>query len=219
MSDVRLTATNPDDSSVVPVACNAKGELKLEEVPTFDGNLDGDLTVSGGGEFGDQITTPQIVVSGTVKSDIYDNGVGYSLYRGDDWGGIYFKAVSASGLYADAAYPLRASFDGLENVVITSSGKAYFASDVIVGSRNAVWKIVESGGIAHLIQETDFLANDPADVTAVDQVNETEDVYPQLRNLPRELDLIEQALGEVMEKLRMVPPAGWPIWDGSDENS
>ena len=31
MADVRLTATNPDDSSVVPVACNAKGELLLEE--------------------------------------------------------------------------------------------------------------------------------------------------------------------------------------------
>ena len=31
MADVRLTATNPEDSSVVPVACNEKGELKLEE--------------------------------------------------------------------------------------------------------------------------------------------------------------------------------------------
>ena len=50
MTDVRLTATNPDDSSVVPVACNEKGELKLEEVPTFDGNVDGDLTVSGSAE-------------------------------------------------------------------------------------------------------------------------------------------------------------------------
>ena len=50
MTDVRLTATNPEDSSVVPVACNAKGELKLEEpiaLPEFDGNLDGDLIVSG----------------------------------------------------------------------------------------------------------------------------------------------------------------------------
>lgn len=31
MADVRLTATNPEDSSVVPVACNSKGELLLEE--------------------------------------------------------------------------------------------------------------------------------------------------------------------------------------------
>ena len=49
MADVRLTATNPADSSVVPVACNEKGELKLEEIPdqSFDGNLQGDLNVSG----------------------------------------------------------------------------------------------------------------------------------------------------------------------------
>ena len=31
MADVRLTATNPEDSSIVPVACNSKGELLLEE--------------------------------------------------------------------------------------------------------------------------------------------------------------------------------------------
>jgi hypothetical protein len=31
MDDVRLTATNPADSSIVPVACNSKGELLLEE--------------------------------------------------------------------------------------------------------------------------------------------------------------------------------------------
>ena len=55
MADVRLTATNPEDSSVVPVACNAKGELKLEEIPdqSFDGTLDGDLTVTGTASFAD----------------------------------------------------------------------------------------------------------------------------------------------------------------------
>ena len=37
MADVRLTATNPDDSSVVPVACNEKGELKLEEPLVVEG--------------------------------------------------------------------------------------------------------------------------------------------------------------------------------------
>ena len=37
MADVRLTATNPDDSSVVHVACNEKGELKLEEPIVVEG--------------------------------------------------------------------------------------------------------------------------------------------------------------------------------------
>ena len=260
MTDVRLTATNPEDSSVVPVACNSKGELKLEEIPSFNGNLQGDLTVSGSGTFAGGVqnaynyiktdsTNPNgwvaradtgigtvfslyangaasfagdVVVNGTVKSNTYDSGVGYSLYRGDDWGGIYFKAVSSSGLSSDAAYPLRASFDGAENVVIRSSGKAYFAGDVVVGSRGSKWKIVESGGIAHLIQETALMADEASDDPAPgDQDIEggSEPVYPELRNLPRELDLIEQALAEVLEKLRMTPPAGFPVWDGSDENS
>lgn len=51
MADVRLTATNPEDSSVVPVACDASGRLLLQEMPAFDGTVDGDLTVSGKGSF------------------------------------------------------------------------------------------------------------------------------------------------------------------------
>ena len=30
MTDVRLTAINPDDSQAYPVACNSKGELVVE---------------------------------------------------------------------------------------------------------------------------------------------------------------------------------------------
>ena len=67
MADVRLTATNPADSSVVPVACNEKGELLLEEPQVvegppgppgdqgekgdpgdpFTGTFDGDVTFTG----------------------------------------------------------------------------------------------------------------------------------------------------------------------------
>ena len=67
MFDVRLTATNPQDSSVVLVACNEKGELKLEEPiapPAFDGNLDGDLTVSGSAEFASDISTESAEFAG-----------------------------------------------------------------------------------------------------------------------------------------------------------
>ena len=67
MTDVRLTATNPEDSSVVPVACNAKGELKLEEVPTFDGNVDGDLTVSGSATFSKSVYVNDTDGSGFIN--------------------------------------------------------------------------------------------------------------------------------------------------------
>ena len=51
MIDVRLAATNPEDSTLVPVSCNSRGELntvapKIEEISN-DLKVDGDLTVTG----------------------------------------------------------------------------------------------------------------------------------------------------------------------------
>ena len=51
MTDVRLVATNPEDSSLVPVASNSRGELltqapKIELVPN-DVEIDGNLQVNG----------------------------------------------------------------------------------------------------------------------------------------------------------------------------
>ena len=77
MTDVRLTATNPEDSSVVPVACNAKGELKLEEVPTFDGNVDGDLTVSGSATFAGKIDSTGSLI-GISTDATYNVATDYS---------------------------------------------------------------------------------------------------------------------------------------------
>lgn len=78
MADVRLTATNPEDSSVVPVACNEKGELKLEEIPdqSFDGNLQGNLTVSGNATFAGTVITKQVSSSSTNGADkIFTGGI------------------------------------------------------------------------------------------------------------------------------------------------
>ena len=51
MIDVRLTATNPEDSSLVPVPCNVRGELltvaPVIEVITNDLEIQGDLKVTG----------------------------------------------------------------------------------------------------------------------------------------------------------------------------
>jgi len=69
MADVRLTAINPEDSSVVPVACNAGGQLLVEEQgqgpqgeqgppgpkgedgDPFSGNFADDVTFGGSAEF------------------------------------------------------------------------------------------------------------------------------------------------------------------------
>ena len=51
MTDARLLATNPENSSLVPVACNASGQLivsdvNIEAIPN-DVTVDGDLDVTG----------------------------------------------------------------------------------------------------------------------------------------------------------------------------
>lgn len=72
MSNVLLTATNPEDSSVVPVACNEKGELKLEEPPVFDGAVDGDLTVTGKIAIGTTPSEAKLDAGGDIRSFGYN---------------------------------------------------------------------------------------------------------------------------------------------------
>ena len=84
---------------------------------------------------------------------------------------------------------------------VKADGSATFAGDVVIGSRGSKWMIVESGGLAHLVKQT--------------SLKDQPDSYPELRNLPNELTMVEQCLQEVMEKLKMIPPAGWPVWDGT----
>ena len=58
MTDVRLTAVNPEDSQVYPVACNDKGELLLD-AGGASGDLDvtGTLTVAGSATVAGAVTT------------------------------------------------------------------------------------------------------------------------------------------------------------------
>ncbi len=67
--------------------------------------------------------------------------------------------------------------------------------------------LVEQGGLCHMVEQTRVTK---------DLINPE---YPQLRDVFQELNLIEQALSEVMDKLRLSPPAGWEVWDGSDTKS
>jgi hypothetical protein len=185
MSDVRLTATNPEDSSVVPVACNEKGELKLEEpilTPPFDGNLDGDLTVSGTAVFEDNVS----FLSDSVEISLSSAKARLNVRRAAT--GNAFAVVNSTTLEP--------------SILFLGNGTATFDGDVVVGSRGKRWKIIESGGLAHLTEVESRDTNDT----------------PELRNVFSELDTIEKALEEVMVKLRMVEEDGWPVWDGSNDS-
>jgi len=262
MSDVRLTATNPEDSSAVLVACNSKGELLLEEIPdqSFDGDLEGDLTVSGDATFAGDVycdgrvgcgvtadTNP--AAYGLTSRNNFDatsnasavtaqnfNGVG-RVWCGINSTGINTSEIFANGsavfgskpnnsnatgvgiLAAGAAVDVQADGrlwrghkyeTGAETSSIDDDGSAEFQGDVIVGSRSKKWTLVEQGGLCHMIEATRAATAD---------LVEPDDKYPKLRDVFHELDLIEQALEQVMTKLRLDPPAGWPVWDGSDNLS
>ena len=258
MTDVRLTATNPDDSSVVPVACNAKGELLLEEltlsaddfVAKTGDNMTGNLTLGtdkitlsadGSATFAGTIQTGETNANSSTGSWIQDLGGVYTTRPAGSSAPAFAayqqgnaaspKAVINADGSATFAREVVAGVRDVNSVLMTSSGtiqgvvsgesryaltgdgRATFTNDVVVGSRNKKWMIVESNGLAHLVEQTRVSVS--ADVP---DHEEPAAKYPDLRNIPQELDLIEKALGDVMEKLRMNPPAGWPVWDGTDEN-
>ena len=99
MADVRLTATNPEDSSVVPVACDASGRLLLEEQgqgppgpegppgpkgddgqdgDPFSGNFDGDVSFTGGtADFADDVTV------GPYADQPYTKGMRFLVSNND----------------------------------------------------------------------------------------------------------------------------------------
>jgi len=262
MSDVRLTATNPEDSSAVPVACNSKGELLLEEIPdqSFDGDLDGDLTVSGSATFGNYSDNNGLLINGlgggvanlTINRASGSSGLIYGQLNGNttslinadgsvmfsggaisiESGGTIRTAAAGTGMSvgtalstsdtANSAFEIKAGATagtpdtGQRTVKITPSGSAEFTGDVSVGSRSKKWTLVEQGGLCHMVEVT---LRSP--VSTADLVDEPDDIpkYPKLRDVFHELDLIEQALQQVMEKLRLDPPAGWPVGDGSDKRS
>ena len=214
MTDVRLTALNPEDSSVVPVACNAQGELLVEGssgdyLPTSGGNLTGDLTLGT-----DKITLDATSGAATFAGDNLEiRSTGQTRSK---------NGFLAFGTNLNST-PFRVSTDDTgspsSNVaVIYNDGSAIFAGDVVIGSRSKQWMIVESNGLAHLVEQTAFGAEQTAfgaEQTAfgAEQLKKS---YPPLRDIPSELTMVEQQLQKVMERLKMAPEAGWEVWDGSD---
>ena len=181
------------------------------------------LHISGDGVVNSRLTVTRAGVNGAVGivgNNLLLTGLGSD---GTDGGTVFYNG-------------------GNESVRILSDGRVGIGmdepqalldvdGDVILKSRNKKWMIVEQSGLAHLVEQSVFLRLNPhlivSDVESdagydpkpdTDPVLESiETIYPELRNIPGELTLVEQALGEVFEKLRMSPPAGWPVWDGQSE--
>lgn len=140
MADVRLTATNPDDSSVVPVACNEKGELKLEEPllsegppgkdgDPFSGNFADDVTFDGSGEFAGRVTAGEF----TVGADAYLGGNYQQSGVGDARGAGILRLTDTGGTQgAQQAFRITQNGNQPNNATIALNydGTGTFAGDV-----------------------------------------------------------------------------------------
>jgi hypothetical protein len=130
MADVRLTATNPEDSSVVAVACDASGRLLLEEqgqgpqgeqgIPgpkgedgdPFSGNFADDVTFGGSATVAEYVVVPN--PAATNRCAMTDTG------------------ISAVRDTADAGKKVWSAFGGSnETSIIYSDGSATFSEGVL----------------------------------------------------------------------------------------
>ena len=124
MADVRLTATNPEDSSVVPVACDASGRLLLQDPEVvegpqgpqgppgqdgdpFSGNFAGDVTFEGATFAGD------ISVDGGTTNENSTYGPGYSVQN---------RSQSTLNLWSG-------QLNGSNTSTILANGSCKFAGD------------------------------------------------------------------------------------------
>jgi hypothetical protein len=237
MTDVRLTALNPEDSKVYPVACNSSGELLTTKGSDINLDVPGNITAGGDAVIGDWSNDKSVIIGQGTFNSRRDDSVGViNIYRGSvsdsnkkveitSGGSATFKGdvIGGSGtpnagantgtllstegmVIASRADANEDVWRGYNNVAIPTSfikasGAATFEGDVVIGSRGAKWLIRESNGVAMLIEQTTRGAKEPR-------------IGEEVRDLPRELDLVEAALSEIMGKLKMTPPAGWPVWDG-----
>ena len=185
MADVRLTATNPEDSSVVPVACDASGRLLLEEQGVgpqgpqgppgpkgedgqdgdpFSGNFADDVTFEGSAEFAGNITTGNFDSSAGTKAF----ASGSLQVRRDD-------TNTAIVVYKGG------TLDNNKTLEIKADGGAEFAGDVTNGtfklssssSRGCRFK---AGGTIDVQRESTVSA-DAIAIRVLKGINETFIVY------------------------------------------
>jgi len=125
MTDVRLTALNPTDSQVYPVACNTSGELLVagdgtDYLPLTGGDLTGDLTLgtdkvvldassgsitaAGAGTFSGELTTKsRLLIENGANSKYasFYGGTGTIEFR-NDGSGEMDGSLTANELFADS---------------------------------------------------------------------------------------------------------------------
>ena len=204
MTDVRLTATNPEDSSVVLVACNSRGELLVTE-PVIE-QIDNNVTIEGA------LTVNTISVLTSDPEDV------------SSIGGNKFLACRQAGVSHDS---FDVTVDGqikvrkvVENDILGLAYQGTNNNAFEVRNKHDVvrWNVSYSGtasGPTFLIN-TD--ADNPDNWQTVTRDGESTSTYTgPVLDVGAELVFLRAQVRVLMEKLKMSPEGGWPVWDGSTE--
>jgi len=202
MTDVRLTATNPEDSSVVPVACNSRGELLIEEVKVEA--IENDLVVDG-----------NLAVSKPA----------------DAWGGIYsFYPVAnegdgpyMGGLWHNEGGNVCLMAGGYRNDA--NQWTPFLGAE----SSNACQIQLQQNGEITFRTAANKQKGDPYQITTRFTINDSGPSSFDLRlerpgdsrawresiSVFEELEFLRAQVRRCLEKLKMTPEGGWEVWDGS----
>lgn len=205
MTDVRLTATNPEDSSVVPVACNTRGELLVQEVTIEsipnDVTIDGVVTVPQA-EWDGEGTAPSVSIGGVAAiSQTFAGTTTNSIEF--NWGGTI------------KGFPSQDDEDKRQ-ATVNQNNYAFRASNEAGG---LAWGVDWTGSTTASGVVLQLEADNPDNYVDQKKGDESVPVYvgPTL-NVGEELAFLRAQVRTVMEKLKMTPEGGWPVWDGSDDD-
>ena len=204
MADVRLTATNPEDSSVVPVACNSKGELLIEEVKVEA--VENNLQV-----FGDFTCATPLDVADRWRWKMFSDDGDFTLYDSTNtrtvWG-LYGDGHQVLRSYGDAGTgKVDFCFEAYAHRVENQSGTQVFRVNWDGSSRlNKLELATEADKSEHY-----------SSVKNAETGEETNEYIGPVIDVGAELQFLRAQVRALMEKLKMAPEEGWPVWDGSTE--
>ena len=204
MTDVRLTATNPEDSSVVPVACNSRGELLVTE-PVIN-EIDNDVTIQGvlavevpGNE---TYVTPTFTIPEKGGWEYRLENVEQSISYLDEKGILVLRRLipEAKGVVSACAANQAYAIKNTEDTMVWSVNW----SGVTSGPNFRIW--LEPDNPVHF-----------STVRTTETGEETKEYIGPVIDVREELEFLRAQVRALMEKLKMTPEGGWPVWDGSAE--
>jgi len=206
MTDVRLTATNPEDSSVVPVACNSKGELLVTE-PVIE-SIPNDVTISG------RLTLdlPGDTEDLAATWDTNKNGSLFFQRDADDKVAHRFDPTGQT-----THRHMGASQKGTVGLATSDYGASIYDS---AGALK--WSIGWNGTATASNLLLRIEANNPSKWSSADSSSSSNSpgVYiGSVLDVTEELLFLRDQVRALMEKLKMTPEGGWPVWDGSSETT